>query len=99
MTLKGFTKLCSAALVLATMAAAPTAAQAYLSRLEPIGVGGCRTKGGEHGTYKVFKNVTLQSCAKKCFGPETCEGVEYNQQKKSCEVHWQPISKVKYVAG
>lgn len=98
MTKFAFFRLFSISLILCgvvALAPAPAFSDGYMTRLEPLGVGGCRTASSSQGTFKGYKNVSLEQCAKRCFGPDVCAGVEYNMQSRGCEVHWQPIASVK----
>lgn len=73
---------------------APLANADNIGKLEYLGTGGCRTAQGGQGTFRLERNVSLSECKQLCDGKAPCAAVEYNQHKRECEVHSEPITRV-----
>jgi hypothetical protein len=79
------------AALLATLVGSSDANADFTGELKRLGVGGCRTADGGEGRYTLHQGVSLAECQELCFGKAPCAAVEYNEEKRECEVHVAPI--------
>lgn len=81
------TVLCCAALLTSVLGPGLATAQGEWSRQ----LGGCRAFDGSPGKYTHYKNISLESCMRRCVRAD-CVAIEYNTEVRGCEVHFAKIT-------